>query len=293
MIALRTTCQQQHAFLALLLSALLLGGCAQVGQLKSRIGTRAPPAGASAASAPHAATPAAAPTLAAIINDDLQRGRYAAGEQALRRYLAQHPDDRAAQATLRQLTADPRQVLGRASRAHVVQPGDSYSTLAARYLGDASQFLILARYNNSTDPSLLRVGESVQLPLSAAGAVEAAPQAEAAPPVPESTSTKVRRLQAESLALLKQGDRKQALQRMDAALTLDPRLKLDPGSVAASLRKDVLAGYHQRAIVLYRDQQLDPAIALWDRVLAIDPGYEPATVYRTRALELKQRLKQY
>ena len=57
--------------------------------------------------------------------------------------------------------------------------------------------------------------------------------------------------------------------------------------------KDLVATFHQRAIVLYRDQQLDPAIALWDRVLAIDPGYEPATVYRTRALELKQRLKQF
>jgi tetratricopeptide (TPR) repeat protein len=54
----------------------------------------------------------------------------------------------------------------------------------------------------------------------------------------------------------------------------------------------VLNNYHQRAIVLYRDQKLDQAIALWDHVLAIDPGYEAATVYRTRALELKHRLKQ-
>jgi tetratricopeptide (TPR) repeat protein len=46
-------------------------------------------------------------------------------------------------------------------------------------------------------------------------------------------------------------------------------------------------------VVLYRDQQLDKAIALWNRVLAIAPNYEPAVAYRARALELKQRLKQY
>ena len=59
------------------------------------------------------------------------------------------------------------------------------------------------------------------------------------------------------------------------------------------MRQQLLSAYHQRAIVLYRDQKLDPAIALWDHVLAIDPSYEPAVIYRARALELKQRLKQF
>ena len=65
------------------------------------------------------------------------------------------------------------------------------------------------------------------------------------------------------------------------------------GADARALRKQLVAVYHQRAIVLYRDQQLDQAISLWNRVLAIEPDFEPATVYRARALELKQRLKQY
>ncbi|HTM29615.1 MAG TPA: LysM domain-containing protein, partial [Rhodanobacter sp.] len=60
-----------------------------------------------------------------------------------------------------------------------------------------------------------------------------------------------------------------------------------------ALRSQLLDSYHERAIVLYRDQQLDQAIVLWNRVLAIAPGYEPAVVYRARALELKQRLRQY
>ena len=282
---------------ASLLVVLLLGGCSQVGRLKSRIGAHTVVTPASA-TAPAVQTPTVTdtPSLATIINGDLQHGRYAAGEQALHRYLAEHPDDRAAQATLRQLTVDPRQALGRVSRTHIVQAGESWSTLAARHLGDARQFLVLARYNGSTDPSLLRVGDTVQLPQTATPAADVTTSGEAssAPaPASESTSAKARRLQSESLSLLAQGQRPQALARLDAALTLDPRLKPAPGKAAAALRKEVLAGYHQRAIVLYRDQQLDPAIALWDRVLAIDPGYEPATVYRTRALELKQRLKQF
>jgi tetratricopeptide (TPR) repeat protein len=54
----------------------------------------------------------------------------------------------------------------------------------------------------------------------------------------------------------------------------------------------LLGSYHERAVVLYRDQQLDQAIALWDHVLAIDPSYERAVIYRARAVELQQRLKQ-
>ncbi len=108
----------------------------------------------------------------------------------------------------------------------------------------------------------------------------------------ESPADKAQRLQRESLSLLDEGKNEQALTRLSEALSIDPGLK-PVGPQAVALRQQLLSSYHERAIVLYRDQQLDQAIALWDRVLAIDPTYEPATVYRTRALELKHRLKQY
>ncbi|MBD8873605.1 LysM peptidoglycan-binding domain-containing protein [Rhodanobacter sp. DHB23] len=262
--------------------------------------------------APGAEAPATPPSsLGEIINGDLQRGRYAEGERALRQYLAAHPGDRAAQALLHQLTVDPAHELGTRSRNYMVQSGDSYSTLAARYLGDAQRFVILARYNGSADPSMLRAGQTLRLPLGATSPGPAAPA-----PVPaadasvdivapatsvapatanapaESATAKASRLQRESVALLAQGHKDQALAQLDEALSLDPHLKSsDPQ--AAAMRQQLLAAYHQRAIVLYRDQKLDPAIALWDHVLAIDPSYEPAVIYRARALELKQRLKQF
>lgn len=290
-----------------------IAGCAQVDKLKSRVGERLVPH-RSARFIP--AVPAvksgdsASPALTTIINDQLQRGHYAEGERALRRHLARHPDDRAAQAMLRQLTVDPERMLGRSARNYIVRTDDSYSSLADRYLGDPSLFLVLARYNHSVNPSKLRKGETVRIPLAAArastlpevaahSAENAGPTASATPSTASSLgadiempAAKATRLQRESLALLDQGHKDQALARMDQALRIDPHLQ-PSGSQAASLRQQLLATYHQRAIVLYRNQQLDPAIDLWDHVLAIDPDYERAVVYRERARELKQRLKQY
>jgi tetratricopeptide (TPR) repeat protein len=278
-----------------------IGGCARLDRRSSVVVAQpAPPSAAPVAAAGER-------SLASIVNNELQRGHYAEGESALRQYMRQHPGDRAAQAILRQLTADPRQMLGDRSRQHVVQAGDSYSTLAARYLGDPNLFLILARYNGSTDPSLLRAGETLRMPLSAKERSSAAPAPVAddtdstagasatsrsvTAPADESLAAKARRLQNESATLLDQGHKDQALARLDEALAIDPRLK--PANGTAALRTDLLGSYHERAIVLYRDQQLEQAIALWNRVLAIDPDYEPAIVYRARALELQHRLKQY
>ncbi len=293
-----------------LLAAALVTGCAQVDHLKARF--------RESQSTPRAVTtePAvrgrsATPQLGVIVNDELQRGHYVEGEKALRRYLAEHPGDVLAQSMLRQLTGDPGQMLGRTSRSYVVHPGDTFSTLAARYLGDPDLFLALARYNGSTNPSRLSTGESIRLPMSApsapvarnvtASGSSATPQrlspgdASTAFSTPASTieaaAAKAARLQAESVALLDQGQKSQALARLGEALDMDPSLR-PSGPKAVSLRHELVANYHQRAIVLYRDQHLNQAITLWNRVLAIDPGYEPAVIYRARALELKQRLKQ-
>ena len=293
------------AFAVATLTALGMTGCAQVNTLKSKV-SRNP----SAASAPNStpAQPVQNLSLSAIVNE-LQLGHFGNGEQHLRQFLVQHPKDRPAQVLLRQLTVDPKRALGTRSRSYTVQAGDSYSSLAAHYLGDAGSFLILARYNGSTNPSVLRAGETVQLPLSGPGVSPASgvadaghvvPGGDTAPTMPltqdgmhsnEPPDAKAERLQRESLSLLDQGQNAQAMTRLGEALSIDPKLK-PAGLQAAALRDQLLASYHERAIVLYRDQQLNPAIALWDRILAINPKYEPAVIYRARALELKHRLNQ-
>ncbi|WP_241762694.1 LysM peptidoglycan-binding domain-containing protein [Dyella ginsengisoli] len=271
---------------------LALGGCAQLQGL-----LHPPPKVAPAPPAPPPA-PVAAPApppvelhpLAWIVNRQLQRGHYEEGERYLCRYLEAHPGDRAAEDLLHQLTDDPRERLGPPAQVHEVQAGESFSTLARRYLGDGRQFLILARYNGSDDPSRLWVGQKVKLPKSRRGAVRPA-----APAVAEASSgsaaVRSQALQRESLSLLRAGRETQALAKLDDALKEDPGLASDRGA-ADALRQQLVSTCHERAIVLYRDQKLTPAIALWDRVLAIEPGYEPAIAYRARALELQRRLKQ-
>ncbi|GGY21090.1 hypothetical protein GCM10008098_12230 [Rhodanobacter panaciterrae] len=279
------------------LSLLGVAGCAQVNALKSKVNGNS-----TTTSVTTVTQPQTRPTqpFTAIVHE-LQLGHYSDGEQDLRQYLTQHPGDHPAQAMLRQLTVDPKQSLGSRSRSYVVQAGDSYSTLAARYLGDPGSFLILARYNGSTNPSVLRTGETIHLPVSSSGPGNTTDPAAStgdmslssgdSAPVAELPTAKAQRLQRESLTLLDQGQNDQALTRLGEALSIEPRLK-PAGPQAAALRDQLLGSYHERAIVLYRDQQLDQAIALWDRVLAINPNYEPAVIYRARALELKHRLKQ-
>lgn len=293
------------------LLALLLTGCVSTGKIKSRPMVR--PAAVEPAASQPVVVPVGETSLKGIVNNQILRGNYAEGERSLRAYLVQHPGDHPAEALLRQLTVDPRKMLGRQSSVYVVQPGDSYSTLAARYLGNANLFLVLARYNGSTNPSILRAGENLRMPSSAMadgqadgpvdGPVAAQstapaepidslpPTAPASEMTVESSSVKATRLQRESVALMKRGKSTQALSRLDQALTLDPQL-MPSGSAEVSLRKQLVASYHQRAIVLYRDQKLDQAITLWDRALAINPEFEPALIYRARAMELKRRLKQ-
>ena len=290
-----------HSRRALLaLSLLALAGCARVSVIRSEVGKALGDTPAPKAAPAETVRDSDLMPPATVVNTYLQYGRYADGERHLRQYLARYPGDRAAQGLLRQLTADPREALGAASRNYVVQPGDSYSTLAARYLGDASRFLILARYNGSDDPSALHVGDTVRLPTAPSRAPAAdtlvvrasADDLLAAPAgnaVPAANPSDALRLQSESTALLRQGRKTDALARLDQALKLDPHLK--PAGDQA-LREQLLSTYHERAVLLYRDQKLDQAIALWDHVLEIDPGYERAVIYRARAVELKQRLKQ-
>jgi len=295
--------------IALGLSLLALAGCARVSVIRSEVNKalNGPPTPKSAPADSGEVRDGDLMPPATVVNTYLQYGRYADGERRLRQYLARYPGDRAAQGLLRQLTADPREALGAASRNYVVQQGDSYSTLASRYLGDASRFLILARYNGSNDPSALHVGDTVRLPTAPSRAPAAdtlvvrataddllatAPApAPASPPAATANAGPVDapRLQAESTALLRQGRKSDALAKLDQALKLDPHLK--PAG-DQQLREQLLSTYHERAVLLYRDQKLDQAIALWDHVLDIDPAYERAVIYRARAVELKQRLKQ-
>jgi len=105
------------------------------------------------------------------------------------------------------------------------------------------------------------------------------------------------RRQLEAGQSLEQGIRARRAGDLDEALNLFERgLVLDPDNAelqteAANLRDLLVAQLHDQALIHYRDQELDRAIELWQRVEQLDPEFEPARVYLERAVALRERLR--
>ncbi|MFO8005403.1 tetratricopeptide repeat protein [Thioalkalivibrio sp.] len=85
------------------------------------------------------------------------------------------------------------------------------------------------------------------------------------------------------------GDTEGALEAFGEVLARDPQ-HATARRHHAELEEQRKESLHAEAIVRYRNQDLDAAIALWDEALAIDPEFEAARGYRLRALELQRRL---
>lgn len=86
------------------------------------------------------------------------------------------------------------------------------------------------------------------------------------------------------------GDLDEALALFERGLVLDPS-NADLETEAANLRDLLVAKLHDQALIHYRDQELDRAIELWQRVEQLDPEFEPAQVYLERAVALRERLR--
>ena len=56
------------------------------------------------------------------------------------------------------------------------------------------------------------------------------------------------------------------------------------------LQKEIADKYHREASSAFRRQELDIAIANWDKVLKVDPDHSSAKLYRAQAIELKEKL---
>ncbi len=98
-------------------------------------------------------------------------------------------------------------------------------------------------------------------------------------------------LMEEGIRARRAGDLSAALTSFETALRLDPA-NSDIEAEAANVRGVLVAQLHDRALVHYRDQELDSAISLWQQVQALAPEFEPAQVYLERALALRERLEQ-
>jgi tetratricopeptide (TPR) repeat protein len=83
---------------------------------------------------------------------------------------------------------------------------------------------------------------------------------------------------------------------MAALDVLQRSAALDPGNAAAQkaytdFRTNLADTYHKEASAAFRQQDLDRAIALWEKVLTIDPNHKFAQANLNQARELKAKLE--
>ena len=187
----------------------------------------------------------------------------------LQRVLQTEPGHKLAQNLLRQIKDDPVAMLGRESFSYRVQPGESLSKIAGRFLNDVHQFYVLARYNDIKVPRQLAGGQMIRVP------GKAPPPAPAPPPVavPAPATTPV------------------AIPPPKPAPA--PAASSEPSTDAAlqaQRQKEAINRHTRAARSAFAKQDLNGAIRAWDSVLELDPNNRTAQLERQKAIDLKERL---
>lgn len=187
----------------------------------------------------------------------------------LQRVLQTEPGHKLAQNLLRQIKDDPVAMLGRESFSYRVQPGESLSKIAGRFLNDVHQFYVLARYNDIKVPRQLAGGQMIRVP------GKAPPPAPAPPPVavPAPATTPV------------------AIPPPKPAPA--PAASSEPSTDAAlqaQRQKEAINRHTRAARSAFAKQDLNGAIRAWDSVLELDPNNRTAQLERQKAIDLKEKL---
>ncbi|HET7034004.1 MAG TPA: LysM domain-containing protein [Casimicrobiaceae bacterium] len=297
--------------------AALIAGCAT--PPPAAPAAPAAPAPVEAAPAPAPAAPELSPAqakaqaqkLALEAVDRLQNGDEAAARQLLGQAQTLDASNEIARKMSEQINADAQKELGSQFFRYTVQRDDSLSKLAQQYLGDRFRFYILAKYNDIANPSRLAAGEVIKIPgkpqpappPTAAPARPAPPPAETAepapPPVPAvATPAPVPAPMSPVATLLQKGRQLEANGDLPGAYgAFSEAVALAPGNRDAVLQRDaakaaLIRSYDREATQAFQRQNLDLAIAKWDKLLELDPSNQKAKLERERALELKKRLSE-
>lgn len=96
--------------------------------------------------------------------DALQHGDGQKAKPLLQQVLVLEPGHKGASSLLHQIDADPVEMLGKEKFPYKVQPGDTLSLIARRFLGDHFKFYILARYNDIVISDNLEAGRVINIP---------------------------------------------------------------------------------------------------------------------------------
>jgi tetratricopeptide (TPR) repeat protein len=223
--------------------------------------------------------------------DLLEQGQEEQAVAELQRVLRQDPNHRLANSLMRQIREDPQTLFGRESFDYRVQAGESLSLVAQRFLGDIYQFYGLARYNGIKVPRQVVGGQQIKVPGKAPppGATTAQP---ATPPATPPAAPPTAAPAPPPAAPAPPAPPPVAAPPGSQPPVAQPAPP-DPSAAAARerARTDAIARHTRTARAAFAKQDLDGAIAAWDRVLELDPNNGTAKLERQRAVELKERLK--
>ena len=297
-----------RSILGALATAGVLLGCAapQTGpdtsQSAAAKGPAAAPAPAPAPAPPPAPelTPAQAKAqaqrLALEAVDQLQNGDETTARLTLDKAVALDPTNDLAKKLQEQIKADAQKELGPVFFRYTVQRDDSLSKLAQQYLGDRFRFYILAKYNDMASPNKLAAGQVIKIP----GRAPAIPPAAARRPRPPRTPSLRRRRDAKPrddvAELLQKGKELETKGNLEGAYAAYAEAaKKTPVNAEAVRRRDasrtaLLRSLDREGTQAFQRQNLDLAIAKWDRILEIDPDNQKAKLERERCLELKKKM---
>lgn len=301
--------RQHHARIAVAVAAaIVFAGCAQEPAKPPQEPAPAPAAPATAPS-PTPAQPVAAPEpeippaearpmaakLALQAVDQLQVGDEAAARTTIEHALKLDPANDLAKKLFDQINADAQRELGAVHFRYTVQPADTLSKLAQQYMGDRFRFWILAKYNDISNPSRLAAGQVIKIPgrqpaTPPPAVVEPAPRAE--PPAPVAAPEP----KPELADAMKRGADLEKAGNLEAAYAhyLDAAARY-PSAPEAARKRDatkvaLVRQLDREASQAFQRQNLDLAIAKWDRVLELDPNNRNARLKREQAADLKKRM---
>ncbi|MFO1200026.1 MAG: LysM domain-containing protein [Burkholderiaceae bacterium] len=238
----------------------------------------APPPPPPAPSGPPPGSPAArsqAQQLLRHVAELLNEGQEDKAREELAQALQLDPDNKMGVCLNRGVTVDPVATLGRESTPYTVRPGETLGRIAARALGDACEFYLLARYNQMAVPRQLQAGHVLRIP---GRSPLAAPDAPAAP---------ARGTPAE--AARPEPSRVEPAKPAEVAAPpaeVSPARRLEAARVRAEVDR-----HHRIAQSAFRRQDLTTAIREWSAVLDLDPSNDLARARRQEAIDLQERLK--
>ncbi|MCC6870465.1 MAG: LysM peptidoglycan-binding domain-containing protein [Burkholderiales bacterium] len=230
----------------------------------------------------------------------LQNGDEPAAQKTLEDAFKLDPANDLAKKLTDQIKADPQKELGTVFFRYTVQRDDSLSKLAQQYLGDRYRFHILAKYNDIANPSKLAAGQVIKIPGRQPTAAARPPAATAPEPVDDeaakAATPETSTPRSASVALMQQGAAYQKAGNLEGAYeAYREAAARDPANRDAAVQRDstrntLARRYERQAALAFQRQNLDDAIANWDRVLALEPNNQKAKLERERALDLRKKL---